>query len=210
MEHDIIADASHHQPKHKGHAGRPWHSHTVWMDWIVTSDLGLGRLRLAVQTGLTLGLVMLGEWLLIHYTHALQVQVSLPPHGAVLPQAMAAKVAAVAATVALQHHAAIVAAMLFGCYVTVVAASGIPGENVRGQVIGLAAMAPPLVGGLAFALKADDNRTLSLTLLVVLTGVGTYAWRWGALGVIFGSWCYRASSWAICSGLCSPSPTSDG
>jgi hypothetical protein len=187
MEHDIIAGAPHRQPEHKGHAGRPRHRHAVWMDWIVTSDLGLGRLRLAVQTGLTLGLVMLSEWFLIHYTHALQVQVSLPPHGAVLPQAMAAKVAAVAATVALQHHAAIVAAMLFGCYVTVVAAGGIPGENVRGQVIGLAAMAPPLVGGLAFALKADGNRTLSLTLLVVLIGVGTYAWRWGALGFIFGS-----------------------
>lgn len=179
MEHDATADVPHRHPEHEGHSGHLRHRHAVLMDRIVTADLGLGRLRLAVQTGLALGLVMLGEWLLIHYSHALQVQVSLPAHEAVLPPAMAAKVAAVAAKVALQHHAAIVVAMLFGCYVTVVAAGAIPGEDVRGQVAGLAAMAPPFVGGIALALKVDDNRTLSLALMVVLIGAGTYALRWG-------------------------------
>lgn len=174
MRHHAIA-RSPHGPGYHGPPGGSRRRRAVWADRIMASDLGLGRLRLAVQTGLTLALVMWAEWFLVHETHALQV----PVPDITLPAAIAAKVA-------LQHHAAIVIAMLLGCFVTVISAAGIPNENARGQVLGLAAIAPPFVGGFAFALAVGGHRPLSLTLMVVLLGLGTYAWRYGLLAVAGG------------------------
>jgi uncharacterized membrane protein YccC len=174
MRHHAIA-RSPHDPERRDPAGLARRRRAVWADRITASDLGLGRLRLAVQTGLTLALVMWAEWLLVHYTHALQV-----------PAARGALPAVIADKVANQHHAVIVIAMLLGCFITVASAAGIPNEEVRGQVIGFAAMAPAFVGGLAVALAVGSHRVPSLALMVVLLGLGSYAWRYGSLGLIGG------------------------
>lgn len=156
---------------------RPRRRRAVWADRIAASDLGFARLRLALQAGLSVALVLWAEWLLIHYTHALQMPAPVPI--AELPPLIAARLA-------FQHHAIIVIAMLLGTFMTVVAATGLPNEDVRSQFIGLAAMAPPFVGGFALAIEVGGHRTGSLTLVVVLLGLGTYAWRFGFFGLVFG------------------------
>ena len=67
-----------------------------WADRLLGSDPGLNRLRLALQTVLTIAIALGAEALFVHFTNALQLQT----HGARLPTAQAAKVVSTVITLA--------------------------------------------------------------------------------------------------------------
>jgi lysylphosphatidylglycerol synthetase-like protein (DUF2156 family) len=77
-----------------------------WIDRVAGSDPGFNRLRIAVQTVLTIAVILAAEWLFVHFTHARQIQT----HGAKLPAAQAAEVA-------LANHAFLAIAMVIGAIV---------------------------------------------------------------------------------------------
>src|SRR5580704_5645539 len=62
------------------------HRHHDLIDRFLGSDPGLNRLRIALMSVLTIGLILEAEWLLVHFTGALQIRAT---PGAALPPAQA-------------------------------------------------------------------------------------------------------------------------
>lgn len=157
-----------------GRAGAP-----EWWDRLIGSDPGLMRLRQAVQAVVTIAIAMLAERLLVGYTHALQIDT----HGAALPPAQAAKVAA-------QHHGMLVIAIMLGAMVGMMSSfmSGMF-KTGRERAVSFGLMPVFMVGGLALGLSVAQvpSRAASLATLVVLLALGAYCRRFGPLGFMGGN-----------------------
>ena len=83
-----------------------------WVDRFAGSDPGLNRFRMALQSVLTIAVILEAEWVFVHFTHALQIQT----HGAALPAAQAVAVAAA-------NHGSLVLALLIGAIIGLLSSS---------------------------------------------------------------------------------------
>jgi hypothetical protein len=147
----------------------PWHQ---WPDRFLGSDPGLNRLRMALRSVLTIAAVIGAEWLFVHGTHALL----LPAGAAGLS----------AAEIDAQHHEVLVIAMVLGAIFGQITAFGVNDPDARGQLLSVLTVPVPLIATIAFGLAVNGHRVLSLTLLAVLIGVGTYLRRFGGRGFLAG------------------------
>ena len=146
-----------------------------WVDRFVGFDPGLNRFRQALQGVLTIGLALLAEALFVHFTQALYVQT----HGAVLPAAAAAKVAAA-------NHGFLVIAMVIGSIVGLISTLGVIDKTARDQLVTMLFLPVPLIAGLAFGLAIGGYRIAALVCLPVVLAIGTYLRRFGPRGSFAG------------------------
>jgi uncharacterized membrane protein YgaE (UPF0421/DUF939 family) len=146
-----------------------------WADRIAGSDPGLNRLRMAVRSMLVIGVILGAEWLFVHFTHALQIQA----HGARLPAAQAAEVAAA-------NHPYLVIALLIGAIVGILSSFGVTDPTARGQLVTTLFLPVPMIAGLALGLALGGYRIPALASFAVILAVGTYFRRFGPQGFIGG------------------------
>ena len=146
------------------------------LDRFLGSDPGLNRLRTALMTVLTIGLILQAEWLLVHFTGALQIRAA---PGVTLPAAQAAQV-----TVA--NHDYLVIMMLLGAIVGMLSGFGVVEPDARGQLISVLFLPVPMLAALALGIAVGGHRILSLVLLAVILAAGTYLRRFGPRGVASG------------------------
>ncbi|MDT5260312.1 MAG: hypothetical protein QOD10_5392, partial [Mycobacterium sp.] len=143
-----------------------------WADRFLGSDPGLNRLRMALRSVLTIAAAIGAEWLFVHVTQAM-----LLPSGAA---------GLSAAEIHAQHHQMLVIAMLLGATVGQITAFGVNDPDARGQLLGVLTVPAPLIATMAFGLAVNDQRVLSLILLAVLIGLGTYLRRFGGRSFLAG------------------------
>ena len=146
-----------------------------WVDRFAGSDPGLNRLRMALQGVLTIQCRLGAEGLFIHFTQALHIQT----HGAVLPAAAAAKVAAA-------DHGFLVIAMLIGAIVGLISSLRRHGQDRPGPAGHHAVAARPAGCGADPGARIGGHRILALVCLPVIVAVGTYCRRFGPRGSIAG------------------------
>jgi uncharacterized membrane protein YgaE (UPF0421/DUF939 family) len=154
-----------------GAAARFWDR---WVDRFAGSDPGLNRFRMALQSVLTVAVILEAESLFVHFTHALQIQA----HGA-LP-------AVQAATVAAANHGFLVIAMLIGALVGLLASFGVMDKTARGQLATSLFLPIPMIAALALGISLGSYRIPALASLAVLLAAGTYLRRFGPRGFISG------------------------
>ena len=142
------------------------------LDRFLGSDPGLNRLRTALMTVLTIGLILQAEWLLVHFTDALQIQTA---PGVTLPAAQAAQVA-------VANHDYLVIMMLLGAIVGMISGFGVMEPDAKGQLITVLFLPFPMLAALALGIAVGGHRILSLVLLAVILAAGTYLRRFGPRG----------------------------
>jgi hypothetical protein len=147
------------------------------VDRFLGSDPGLNRLRTALMSTLTIGLILQAEWLLVHFTNALQIQT--PKGAAPLPAAQAAQVA-------VANHDYLVIMMLLGAILGMISGFGVMDPDARGQLITVLFLPVPMFPALALGIAVGGHRVLSLVLLAVILAAGTYLRRFGPRGVASG------------------------
>jgi uncharacterized membrane protein YgaE (UPF0421/DUF939 family) len=157
------------------HAAAPARIWDRWIDRVAGSDPGLNRFRMAVQGVLTIGVILAAEWLFVHFTHALQIQA----HGAGLPAAQAAEVAAA-------NHAYLVIAILIGALMGMLSSNGVTDTTARGQLVTMLFLPVPMIAGLVLGITLGGDRIPSLVLFAVILAIGTYFRRFGPRGFIGG------------------------
>ncbi len=145
------------------------------MDRVAGSDPGLNRLRLALLSVLTIGLILVAEWLFVRYTHALQLPASGP--GMTAAQTAAAAVA---------NHEYLVIAMLLGAIVGMMGGFGVLDTTARGQFVSTLLVPALMIPALALGIALGGHRMAALASFAVLLGVGTYFRRFGPRGFIVG------------------------
>jgi uncharacterized membrane protein YgaE (UPF0421/DUF939 family) len=148
---------------------------TRWADRIAGSDPGFNRLRAALMSTATIGLVLLAEWVFVRTTHALQIQV--PPHVG-LPAAKAAKLAMV-------NHEFVVVAMLVGAIVGLIT-TFIADATASGQAISTLAFSTAIIPAFAAGDALGRYRVASLVAVGAFLVVTAYSRRWGPRGVVVG------------------------
>ena len=147
-----------------------------WVDRFLGSDPGLGRLRMALQTVVTIAVIMAAEWLFVRWTGALQ---TTAPASASPEQK---------AQVAALNHGLLVVAIMLGAVVGMLASFGAPMfARKRDQLLGFLGLPIPLVAGLSLGLALGSHRTLALISLAVVLSVGTYCRRFGPAGFLGGN-----------------------
>jgi uncharacterized membrane protein YgaE (UPF0421/DUF939 family) len=142
-----------------------------WIDRFAGSDPGLNRFRLALQTVLTIGVAIAVEGLFAHFTQAMYIQT----HGAVLPAAAAAKVAAA-------DHAFLAIAMVIGALLGMFSCVAVMDKTVRGQLVTTLFLPVPLFAAVAFGLLIGGHRIAALVSFPIVLAVGTYLRRFGPRG----------------------------
>jgi uncharacterized membrane protein YgaE (UPF0421/DUF939 family) len=153
----------------------PVRARNRWIDRFAGSDPGLNRLRMAAQSVLTIGVILVAEWLFVHFTHALLIQT----HGARLPAAQAAEVA-------VANHEYLVVAMLIGAIVGMLSSFGVMDKTARGQLVTMLFLPVPMIAGLVLGITVGGDRIPSLVLFAVILAIGTYFRRFGPRGFIGG------------------------
>jgi uncharacterized membrane protein YccC len=121
---------------------------------------------------LTIALILEGEWLFVHFTHALQI----PAHRATLPAAQAAAA----------NHGSLVIAMLIGALVGLLFVSEVTDKTTRGQLVTTLLLPGPMIAGLVLGITLGGDRILSLASFAVILAIGTYGRRFGPRGFIAG------------------------
>jgi len=155
--------------------GAPARILSRWIDRFAGSDPGLNRFRAALEAVLMVAVALGAEALFVHFTHALQIQV----HGAALPAAEAAEVAAA-------NHGFAVIAMVMGAMVGLIVSFGVMDKTARGQLVSMLFLPVPLIGALALGIELGGYRVPDLVSFAVLLAIGTYCRRFGPRGVIGG------------------------
>jgi uncharacterized membrane protein YgaE (UPF0421/DUF939 family) len=149
-------------------------SHSAWWDRALGSDPGLNRLRNAVHSVLTIGLIIAAETLFVHFAHALQRPVT-------------GLNAALAAAAAGANHEYLVLADLMGALIGLISTLMIADTKPRGQLISMALLPCAMIPAVAFGIVMGEYRVAALTLLAVILAVGTYLRRFGPRGFTFGN-----------------------
>lgn len=145
-----------------------------WVRSLFARDPGLAQLRTANRTACSITLALLGEWLFVRTTGALQMP--MPLHAT----------AVMAASIDAQHHDMLVVAMLLGGLVANL--QGINGNELglRSQLVTLAYIAVAVSASLALGLALGPRRDLALVVMVVLLVVGSAGRRFGPRGAVTG------------------------
>ena len=146
-----------------------------WIDRFLGSDPGLNRFRSAFLSVLTIAAVLEGEWVFVHFTHALQ-----------LPTGTAGLSAAAVAKVALANHEYLVVMMLLGAIIGMIAAFGVIDPGAKGQLITTLFLPVPMIPALALGIALGGDRVLCLVLLAIILAGGTYLRRFGPRGMVSG------------------------
>jgi uncharacterized membrane protein YgaE (UPF0421/DUF939 family) len=143
-----------------------------WMDRVLGSDPGLSRLRSALQTVPTIGLILVAERVFVDATHALQIRPATRP----MPVGIAAA-----------NHQFLVIAMLLGAIVGMFASFAVMDSSARGQLITMLFLPVPMVSALALGLELGAHRVVSLVCLAFVMAFGTYCRRFGPRGFVAGA-----------------------
>jgi uncharacterized membrane protein YgaE (UPF0421/DUF939 family) len=130
---------------------------------------------MALQSVLTIAVILEAELVFVHFTHALQIQGPV----ARLPAAQAAQVAAA-------NHGFLVIAMLIGAIVGMLSSFGVMDKTARGQLVTTILLPVPMVAALALGIALGSHRLLALASLAIILAVGTYFRRFGPRGFIAG------------------------
>jgi uncharacterized membrane protein YccC len=146
------------------------------VDRFLGSDPGLNRLRTALMSVLTIGLILEAEWVFVHVTHALQIQTRA---GVALPAAQATQVA-------LANHDYLVITMLLGAIIGMISGFGVTDPDARGQLITVLFLPVPMFAAFSLGIAVGGHRILSLVLLAVILAAGTYFRRFGSRGMVSG------------------------
>jgi uncharacterized membrane protein YgaE (UPF0421/DUF939 family) len=146
-----------------------------WVDRFAGSDPCLNRLRMALQSVLTIAVILEAEWIFVHFTHALQTQL----HGTGLSAAAAAEVAAA-------NHEFLVIAMLLGAVIGMLSSFGVMDPTAKGQLVTLLFFPAAMVPSLALGIALGGHRVLALVSLALILAVGTYGRRFGPRGFVAG------------------------
>jgi uncharacterized membrane protein YgaE (UPF0421/DUF939 family) len=129
---------------------------------------------MAVEIVLTIGVVLVAEWLFVRGTGALQVPV--PPKA---PAAMAAQLW-------MLNHALLVIAMMLGAILAMIGGFGVGMfGRARAQLALLLYLPLPMLALLAVGLTVHV-RVVSLALLAIVLAIGTYCRRFGPPGFMGG------------------------
>jgi uncharacterized membrane protein YgaE (UPF0421/DUF939 family) len=142
-----------------------------WLDRFLGSDPGLNRLRTAAQTVITIALALVVERVFVAITHPMRV-----PTG---PGATASAAAA--------NHAHLVIALMIGAVIGMLSTFTVHDATVRGQVITMLLMPVFMVPALTIGMVLGEHHYLSLAVLTLLMGVGTYLRRFGPRGFMAGN-----------------------
>ncbi|MGH3167849.1 MAG: hypothetical protein ACRDN0_18435, partial [Trebonia sp.] len=138
--------------------------------WLNGTDPGLMRLQMAAEITISIGAVVLAEWIFIRAAGALQVPI--PPHAP----------AATASELWLVNHALMVIGIMLGAILAMISGFGVSMyATAREQTIGLLFLPFPMLATLALGL-AVHARMVSLAWLAVVLAIGTYCRRFGPLG----------------------------
>jgi uncharacterized membrane protein YgaE (UPF0421/DUF939 family) len=148
-------------------------SRAEWFDRFIGSDPGLNRFRMALQSVLTIALILGAEWVFVRLTHALQLPTSSGSAAAV-------------AQVAVANHEYLVIGMLVGAIIGMISSFGVTDTTARSQLVTTLFLPVPMIGALALGIALGGYRLASLTSLVVVLAVGTYCRRFGPRGMIAG------------------------
>jgi hypothetical protein len=144
---------------------------SVWVDRFLGSDPGLNRFRIALQSALTIALILEAELLFVRLTHALQVPIAhsdLP-----VPQA---------AALAGSNHEFLVIAELLGALVGMLSSFAVTDSTAKDQLVSLALFPVWLLPALILGIAIGGHRTPALVLLAVVLAIGTYFRRFGPRG----------------------------
>jgi hypothetical protein len=147
----------------------------VWVDRFLGSDPGLNRFRIALQSVLTIALILGAELLFVRLTHALQVPISRSG----LPVAQAAALAGT-------NNEFLVIAELLGALVGLLSAIAVTDSTAEDQLVSLALFPVWLLPALVLGIAIGGHRTPALVLLAVVLAVGTYCRRFGPRGFAAG------------------------
>lgn len=132
------------------------------------------RLRMAAEVTVTIGVVLLAEWLFVRATGALQV--SIPPKTP----------AATAAGLWTLNHALMVIGMMLGAILAMIGGFGVGMFGTwRAQLALIGFLPLPMLAMLAVGLSLHV-RVASLALLAVVLAIGTYCRRFGPPGFMGG------------------------
>jgi hypothetical protein len=140
-------------------------AHRQWLDRLLGSDPGFNRLRSALLSVISIGIILAAEAVFVRLSDGLQI-VGV----ASLPAADAVKAAA-------SNHEHLVVMMLLGALVGLTSSFGVSDPRARGQLLTMLLLPVPLVASLALGLALGANRVLCLVLLVVISVIGTYLRR---------------------------------
>jgi uncharacterized membrane protein YgaE (UPF0421/DUF939 family) len=144
-----------------------------WADRYAAWDPGLNRLRAGLQAVLVIGAILGAEALFVHFTQALYIQA----HGAALPPAEAARIAAA-------DHELLVLAMLLGAAVGLTSIMEVVDQTASGQLISLLMLPVPMIAALALGIAIGGYRIPALASFAVVVAIGTYGRRFGPRGSI--------------------------
>jgi uncharacterized membrane protein YgaE (UPF0421/DUF939 family) len=150
-------------------------SRAEWFDRFIGSDPGLNRFRMALQSVLTVALILGAEWVFVRLTHALQ-----------LPIPSGRGPAAAVAQVAVANHEYLVIGMLLGAIIGMISSFGVSDATARGQLVTTLFLPLPMIGALALGIALGGYRLAALISLVVVLALGTYCRRFGPRGMIVG------------------------
>jgi hypothetical protein len=145
-----------------------------WVDLFLSSDPGLARLRHAIQSVLTIALLLEAERLFVQITGAMQIRTGAG--------ASTAKVAEV--TVA--NHDLLAIAMLLGAIVGLISSVGVNDATGKGQLITLLILPVPITSGLALGIAIGGHRDVALVVIALVLAFGTYLRRFGPRGFLGG------------------------
>ncbi len=130
----------------------------------------------ALRSVLTIGLVLGAEPLLVHFTHALQIDT----HGVALSAAAAARVGV------SQPRGFRVVAMVLGAIVGLISSLGVMDRTAEVSSRRCCRCRFPMVGALALGIAIGGHRTVALVVLVMILTAGTYCRRFGPRGFTAG------------------------
>jgi uncharacterized membrane protein YccC len=145
-----------------------------WVDLFLSSDPGLSKLRLAIQSVLTIAVALGAEWLFVQFTGALQIRTD-----ARAPTARLAEVA-------VANHDLLAIAMLLGAIVGLMSSVGVNDATGRGQLITLLSLPAAIISALALGIALADHRVVALVAIALVLAFGTYLRRYGPRGFLGG------------------------
>jgi uncharacterized membrane protein YgaE (UPF0421/DUF939 family) len=146
-----------------------------WLERLIASDPGLGRLRFALQNTVTIAAILGAEWLFVHFTHALQIET----HGAHLAAAQAAQIAGV-------NRYLLIIAMVLGGLVGLFSSLGVLDRTPKGQLVSVLLLPVPAAAAFTLGLALSGQRLIDLILLPVVLAAASYGRRFGARGFAVG------------------------
>jgi uncharacterized membrane protein YgaE (UPF0421/DUF939 family) len=145
-----------------------------WFDLFFSSDPGLTRLRHAAQSVLTIAIALGAEWLFVHVTGALQIQI-----GATASVAKAAEVA-------VPNHDLLAIAMVLGAIVGLISTLGVNDATAKGQVVTLLILPVPIISALALGITIGGHRVIALVVVALVLALSTYLRGFGPRGFVTG------------------------